>query len=347
MKIRHFNFLVVSFAALILIGTVLCFSHSALAKEKALMLNFGTTQARSSYFPPRLAIAKLINKYVSNVKVTAVESGSTYDNAMRMQEGIFQIGAGGFQAPREQYWGEGKWEGKPWKKVRLFMGLSEGRMLTYVRRDANVKSWNDLTGKRFNPGFMGSAAEGICMRLLDALPEIKPKLVRGTMADTMKSLRRGKIVGTFKASSTKKYDAGLSSVHLKIPLDIIGITEEQTKRVQKRYSHILFGYIKKGQYKESPESGDFWAEASQNGSWVTTDLSEEVVYKMVKAVYEHYDEVVKTLAAAGWVDPIKMITETAAKSATSAYAPLHAGVVRYCKEIGIEVPQCLIPPEYK
>ena len=345
MKKRLMNVLAISFCALLFTTTVIGIVNETNAKT--MTLNFGTTQARSSYFPPRLAMAKLINKYVPDVKAIAIESGSTYDNAQRVQEGIFQIGSGGLQAPREQYWGEAKWEGKPWKKVRLFMGLSDGRMLTYVRRDKNIGSWNDLSGKAFNPGFLGSAAEGICLRQLDALPEVKPKLVRGTMADTMKSLRRGTIVGTFKASSTRKYDAGLSSVHLEIPLDIVGITEEQTRRVQQKYPDIIFCYIEKGQYKESPESGDFWAEASQNGQWVTTDLSEEIVYGMVKAIYEHYEEVVKTFAAAGWVDPLKMITETAAKAAPQAYAPLHSGVVRYCREIGLEVPKSLIPPEYK
>jgi TRAP-type uncharacterized transport system substrate-binding protein len=264
-----------------------------------------------------------------------------------MQEGIFQIGSGALDTPRDQYWGEGKWKGKPWKKPRLFMGLSEGRLLTYVRRDANVKSWSDLNDKPINPGFMGSDAEGLTMKLTEAVPEVKPKIARGTMEDTMKNLRLGRIIGMVKQSPSRIYDSGMASVHFEIPLDIIGLDQAQKEKVMKRFPELSFSQIKKGQYKESPQSGDFWVIGSINGQWVTSDLPEDIVYKMVKAVYEHYDEVVSSFAPAGWADPLKMVTEGAEGVAPNAVCPLHAGVVKYLKEKGIPVPPVLVPPEYK
>ena len=338
----------------LIVGTIimlaalyLSFSSPVHAADKVLMLNFGATQSSSSYYPPKLAMAKLINKYVPEVRVTTVESGSSFDNAMRVQEGVFQIGSGAMDAARDQYWGEGKWKGKPWKNVRLFMGLSQGALLTYVRKDANIHNWSDLNDKPLNPGFIGSDAENLCMEILQAIPEVKPKVIRGTLEDTMRNLQLGKVLGVLKQSPTKMYDAAMASVNLELPLDIIGFNDAQKEKMKKAYPTTLFMNVNKGQFKEAPQSGNFWIITSFNGQWLTSDIPEDIVYKMTKAIYEHYDEVVQTLAAAGWVDPLKMLTESAAQSAPTAFAPLHAGVVRYCKEKAIPVPQSLIPPEYK
>ncbi|HVN95138.1 MAG TPA: TAXI family TRAP transporter solute-binding subunit [Syntrophorhabdaceae bacterium] len=334
---------------IILMMAAFCFSFatSAYTADKVLMLNFGATQSSSSYYPPKLVMAKLINKYVPEVRVTTVESGSSYDNAMRVQEGVFQIGSGAVDAARDQYWGEGKWKGKPWKNVRLFMGLSQGALMTYVRKDAKIGSWSDLNDKPLNPGFIGSDAENLCMEILQGVPEVKPKIVRGTLEDTMRNLQLGKVIGVLKQSPTKMYDAAMASVNLELPLDIIGLNDSQRDKMKKAFPNTLFMNVKKGQFKEAPQSGNFWVITSFNGEWLTSDIPEDIVYKMTKAIYEHYDEVVQALAAAGWVDPLKMLTESASQAGPTAFAPLHAGVVRYCKEKGIQVPPSLIPPEYK
>ena len=337
-----------SFLCLVILGILTVYPfQETFSAEKTTFINFGATQSSSAYFPPRVAIAKIINREVPEVRVTVVESGSTNDNAMRMIEGVFQMASGAVDTARDVYWGRDRWKDKRWTKMRLFSGLSEGRLLTYVRRDAAIRSFSDITGKPINPGFMGSDAEALSMKIFSALPEIKPVIVRGTMEDSMKNLSLGKIIGMVKQSPKKVYDSGMASVHVQIPLDIVGLSKQQAEKVRTKFPEIAFSYISKGQYSESPMSGDFWVVGSINGHWVSSDIPEELVYKMIKAVYENYNEVIAAFAPAGWADPLKMVIEAAENASAEAFCPFHAGVVRYLRGKGIRVPKILIPPEYK
>ena len=64
---------------------------------------------------------------------------------------------------------------------------------------------------------------------------------------------------------------------------------------------------------------------------------EEQIYNITKAIFDHHDDLV---AAAKWMEAIT--PETALNQMN---APLHIGAYKYYKEIGVEVPEALIPPE--
>lgn len=68
-------------------------------------------------------------------------------------------------------------------------------------------------------------------------------------------------------------------------------------------------------------------------------LSEEDGYNITKAIFENNDDLV---AAAQWM---KVITPENGLSQMNA--PLHVGAYKYYIEVGIEVPEALIPPEAK
>lgn len=79
------------------------------------------------------------------------------------------------------------------------------------------------------------------------------------------------------------------------------------------------------------------------GSWVglstRTDMDEELIYQITKTIFTHIDEI---HAAATFLKGIT--TETALSEMN---APLHPGALRYYREIGVKVPDHLIPPEAK
>lgn len=66
-------------------------------------------------------------------------------------------------------------------------------------------------------------------------------------------------------------------------------------------------------------------------------MSEEVAYNITKAIFENQDELV---GAAKWMSVI-----TPENALNQMNAPLHAGALRYYREIGIDVPADLVPPE--
>ena len=69
---------------------------------------------------------------------------------------------------------------------------------------------------------------------------------------------------------------------------------------------------------------------------------------MTKALDEHWDEMLAGYPAAEdfLTDLIKYTADLEDMIGLTP-VPIHAGVVQYLKEIGVDVPTALIPPEYK
>lgn len=66
-------------------------------------------------------------------------------------------------------------------------------------------------------------------------------------------------------------------------------------------------------------------------------MDEEVVYNITKAIFENQEDLV---AAAPWMAVI-----TPENAMNQMNAPLHPGALRYYREVGIDVPADLVPPE--
>jgi TRAP-type uncharacterized transport system substrate-binding protein len=64
-------------------------------------------------------------------------------------------------------------------------------------------------------------------------------------------------------------------------------------------------------------------------------LDEDLVYKLVKALYENNDYLLKIHPSAAYTTP-----ENAVKYSP---IPLHPGTIRYLKEVGVAVPAKLMP----
>ena len=65
------------------------------------------------------------------------------------------------------------------------------------------------------------------------------------------------------------------------------------------------------------------------------DLPDDLVYQLVKAVFENQPLLVKATSAASDTLPQNAVKDT--------FLPFHPGAVRYYREIGIKIPDALVP----
>jgi uncharacterized protein len=72
------------------------------------------------------------------------------------------------------------------------------------------------------------------------------------------------------------------------------------------------------------------------GTVVKKDLSEDLVYRMVKAAFDGMDEQVAAYPSIKGTNLAELTLETCT-------VPLHPGAVKYYREIGLKVPDNLIP----
>ena len=65
------------------------------------------------------------------------------------------------------------------------------------------------------------------------------------------------------------------------------------------------------------------------------DLPDDLVYQLVKAVFDNQPRLVKVTAAASDTLPQNVVKNT--------FLPFHPGAVRYYREVGIKIPDALVP----
>ncbi|MCL0065705.1 TAXI family TRAP transporter solute-binding subunit, partial [Dehalococcoidia bacterium] len=78
------------------------------------------------------------------------------------------------------------------------------------------------------------------------------------------------------------------------------------------------------------------------GDFILKEVPEDIVYKMVKAVYEERAAIAEPLASLRLGKFDSMFENLIAYDMV---VPLHAGAVRFFQERGYDVPDHLIPPE--
>jgi len=183
----------------------------------------------------------------------------------------------------------------------------------------------DLKGKRLNIGNPGSGTRGTWEVLEGALGWQRSDL---KLAAEMKSAETGQAVcdGKIDAyfwlvghpSALTQESLATCAAHL------VNATGPEIDKLVADNSYYRTATIPAGMYNNDKDVQTFGVGAT----FVTsTDVPDEVVYVVVKAVFENFDQFKKLHPAFANLKPEEMITD-------SLSAPLHAGAEKYYKEKG-------------
>ena len=309
----------------------------------------GSTRSTSGVYAFAVGIAAAITKHDPGIVNTVVESGGSYDNAKGMKKGIFDWSSSGSPAVYANvYDGSGKFakEGA-WKDVRLMFLRSTNIARAYVRTDVaaakGIKSWPDLSGKNFAPGIPGTRDMSRCLAV-DKILKTGIKFIPSSLNDAIRALKEGRIVGMLKGGPINGFDAAVLECHYSTPLTVIGFSKEEALKVQAVDPMNTFMNIPKGTIKNLPDIGNFWEMNSSVMTMSSSRMSQEIGYRIIKAVHKGWDDIAKAYAPCKGVNPV---ADAFAATPEDKKFLFHAGAVQYAKEIGIKVPPRLIPPEYK
>jgi TRAP transporter TAXI family solute receptor len=321
-----------SILVLVLVVGMFITGGSVLAASKK-QLAMGSTQSSSSHYAYFVAVAKIINTHVPEVNISVVETGASVDNINRIKKGDLDLGMTTIHLQYQAFHGMGTWNGKPIKDQYVLWVYQAAPQNFVVREDSGVKTVYDLAGKAFNPGMRGSATEKTVESILEAL-DIVPNFYRGGTDDTVAAIKDNRIVGYVKSGAgVKSLDASTLDIATFTPIRLIGFTDEDISKVQKKYPYLSPVSIPQGIYKDSPAYKTF---AMLIGVVAKKDLPEDLVYKMVKASYENFNDQVAAY-------PSIKGTDLAELTLSTCTVPLHPGAIKYYKELGLKVPDNLIP----
>ena len=196
-----------------------------------------------------------------------------------------------------------------------------------ITTNANIKSVEDLKGKTVCVGDAGSGTEFNAKQVLDVygLSFDDIKVVNASFGDSTDSLKDGKIDAAFivaGAPTTAVVDLSTNS-----DVYIINIDDEHSSKLMEDYPFYTKTTIPAGTYDGQEE--DAQTVSVRATLIASNELSEDVVYELVKAMFDNKDELV---AGHEKFNNLKLEEATAGIS-----VPFHPGAVKYFQERNIEV----------
>jgi uncharacterized protein len=312
---------------LILRALVLCLVPFAAQAQNFSIATGGTGGV---YYPLGGGMAAMLSKHVPGMQATAEVTGGSVANLQLIGTGKPYIALTQADAAIDAVKGQDKFSGKP-IPVRTLAVLYPNRMHVVSIEGTGVTKIADLKGKRVSTGSGGSATEVFAFRVIEAAGLDKDrdmKRERLGVAESVNALKDRKIDAFFWVGGlpTAAVTDLSNSPGVKIKMvDIAHLVPAMTKKYGNIYIKDVIG---KSVYKGM--EADNQAATVTNLLVVHQNMDDQTAYKIVKAVFDHRDELIRVHKEA---ENIKL--ENQKREASSI--PWHPGAVKFFAEKGIKI----------
>ncbi|MCD6035573.1 MAG: transporter solute receptor, family [Rickettsiales bacterium] len=293
-------------------------------------VSIGTGGVTGVYYPTGGAICRLVNRGRKEHGIRcSVEStgGSIYNlNALRKGEMDFAVVQSDWQ--HHAFGGTGffKPQGKM-ENLRSVFSLHNEAFTVVARADSGIKNFDDLKGKRVNIGSPGSgmratmevimAAKGWDNSVFKVASELKA-------SEQPQALCDNKIDAMIYAAGHP--NGAVQEVATSCETRIINVQGPEIDKLLKENPFYAYATIPGGMYAGTPEDVKTFG---VKATFVTTDtVDEEVVYQLVRAVFDNFENFKTLHPVFAHLDPKEMVKE-------GNSAPLHKGAERYFREKGL------------
>ncbi len=292
-------------------------------------LLLGTSSVGGTYYVMGGGWAKIMNSNVPGVDISVEVTGGPTSNMQLIQDKKMELGFTTAFLAQEGFTGTGWAEGKKYDDFRALFPMYSSALHIYTLEKTGLKSISDFEGKHVTVGAPGSSSNVAGQAVLKVLG-IKPSkisaLPTGTATDGVKDgLNQG---GFVVSGAPGPWMLDLETSH---EVFHIALTKEERAKIIKELPYTE-NFIPAGTYKHQKEDMPvitFW-----NFAIASKDLPDDLVYKLVKATFDNQAELVAVNKSA---------KETIAENIIYSPVPLHPGAVKYYKEVGIEIPDKLLP----
>ena len=299
-------------------------------QAKTQFVTIGTGGVTGVYYPTGGAICRLVNKgrKVHGIRCSVESTAGSVYNLNTIAAGELDMGVAQSDWQFHAYNGSSKFKDKGANKdLRAVFSVHPEPFTVVARADSGIKSFNDLKGKRVNIGNPGSGQRGTMEVVMKALGWTKADF---KLASELKSAEQSKalcdnkidaIVFTVGHPSGSIKEATTSCDSVLVP-----VTGSAIDKLAKDNDYYRTATIPGGMYRGT--AGDTQT-FGVGATFVTSaKVPEKVIYNVVKAVFENFDQFKKLHPAFRVLKKEEMIKD-------GLSAPLHPGAVKYYKEAGL------------
>ncbi|MCB0386835.1 MAG: TAXI family TRAP transporter solute-binding subunit [Bdellovibrionales bacterium] len=293
-------------------------------------ITIGTGGVTGVYYPAGGAICRLVNKARKEhgIRCSVESTGGSIYNLTALREGELDMGIAQSDWQYHAYNGTSEFQEKGAnKQLRAVFSLHPEPFTVVARKDSGVANFSQLKGKRVNIGNPGSGQRGTMEVLMAELGWSKGDF---KLASELKASEQSKALCDNKIDAMI-YAVGHPSGAIKeattaCDSNLVTVDGEAVNKLIQGNPYYRLAKIPGGMYR----GNDSDTLTFGVGATLVTSASvpEDVIYEVVKAVFENFDSFQRLHPAFENLDK-----ETMLKDGLSA--PLHPGAVKYYKEVGL------------
>jgi TRAP transporter TAXI family solute receptor len=300
-----------------------------LATAQQRFMTIGTGGVTGVYYAAGGAICRLVNKDRAkhNIRCSVESTGGSVFNVNTIKAGELDLGFAQSDVQFNAARGLGPFQqGGAHSDLRAVFSVHPEPVTVLARKEANITKFEDFKGKRFNIGNPGSGTRAAAEEKLNALGW---KLSDFALASELKADEHGPALCDGKIDGFL-FAVGHPSANIQDPTTACGarlvpLTGPAVDKLVAEKPFYAKVTIPGGLYPNNPNPTPTYGVIATVVASSKTPA--DVVYTVVKQVFDNFDEFKKLHPALANLTPEAMVS-------TGLSAPLHEGAARFYREKG-------------
>lgn len=311
------------------IGAVAGMLIAGPAQAQPKSLTLGTASVGGTYFIYGGVVATLLTDKLG-INVSTQQTQGPNQNVILVNSKQIELGMTTMGIALQAWDGSGAWtQGKKFDAIRALFPMYDTPFHFVVTEKSGIKSVAELNGKTVGVGPKAGTPGTYFPQMFETLG-MKVTIRNGSGSDMASQLGDG-LIDSFAFAAGLPI-AAYTEIEAQRPVRFLSFTDQQMATLRQKFPELSPAVIPKGTYKTLNE--DHKTLGVYNFFIAHKELSDELAYKITKAVLENNEAMVK-----GHVSAV----ETVAKNwDRNTFLPFHPGAVKYYKEKGITIPGNLI-----
>ncbi|MDM8167687.1 TAXI family TRAP transporter solute-binding subunit [Roseovarius sp.] len=313
------------------------------AAQEPTFFRIGTGSAGGTYFPIGGTIANGISSPPGSrpceeggqcgvpglIAIAQSTTASVFNNTA-VQNGELEAGMAAADVTRSMYLGEGKFDGKPHEKLRIVANLYPEDLHLVLPEGASIESLADLEGKRVGIAQAGSGTQVAVLQMLEKWGVNRDNIEEAELNNSQSAerLADGQLDAYFYAAGWPV--SAMVQLATTKGMELHSFTEEDLATI----NEAVPAYIPSSIPADVYEGIDYEVKTPAVSALlvVSSDLSEELVYGITKALW---NDNTRTLLDNGHAKGKQVTADTALDGIEALGVPLHPGAEKYYEEAGL------------
>jgi TRAP transporter TAXI family solute receptor len=293
-------------------------------------LTLGTASPGGVFYVYGEAVAKILTESLK-IDVNPLPTQGSEHNVKLVESGGAQLGLLSMGTGLQGWNGTGDWtSGQRYRKMRALFPMYDSPFQFVTLRRSGITTLAQFNNRNVGTGPRAGVQSFYVPAILAAIG-VSAKISYGSWESAAFGLLEGRYDALVAFAGVPM--PAVKQAEAQEPLVFVSPTPEQIEAIRKAMPELTISQIGSGVYTSLDKTD------TTVGMYVFAigrdDLPDELVYQLVKAVFENQPRLVKATSAARETIPQNAVKDT--------FLPFHPGAARYYREIGIKIPDALVP----